>query len=122
MKKIKTANATESQINWLVSKIMGEDYSPVPTTNGIGMEFPATNFTGDWGQAGPVIDRFELENSHGIDSYVGYTNKYWWREADGGTDERKEFAAEGDTKLCAMMRVLIKAWYPQEVEVPEELK
>lgn len=123
MKTVKIEKLTESQVNYAVAVILG--YSPTVTvlkgvqTVWINGHHKAA-FTSDWGQAGPILERYAITAQRGHDCYVANTNKYWWAEEDGGTEYYEAYSAEGPY-LIAAMRCYVASKLGDEVEIPEEL-
>ena len=103
---------TGAALDWSVAKCEGEDYSPVTTYNGIGHEFPPTNYSTDWAQGGTIIER------EGIS--VIQSNDQWEANSRYDVDEyyRIEF---GPTPLIAAMRCYVASKLGDNVEIPEEL-
>ena len=110
MMKIKTADLTGPALNWVVAKVEGENYRPVTTYNGIGHEFPPIDYSTDWAQGGPIIEREEISIGKADDPN-------WWAfkgwKAEDGTP--------GPTPLIAAMRCFVTSRLGDEVEVPAEL-
>ena len=73
--------------------------------NGFAREIP--NFSTDWSQGGPIIERESIDIMK-----VGFTQ---WR-ADCGP------AVTGPTPLIAAMRAFVTKKFGAEIEIPEELK
>lgn len=112
---MKTSELTGAALDWAVAKCEGEDYSPVITYNGIGQEFPATNYSTDWAQGGPIIEREKISveiKPHG----------YWMASFQYNYPDNKEFLTLGDTPLIAAMRCYVASKLGDEVEIPKELE
>ena len=118
--KVKTTKLIGPALDWAVAKCEGKPYSATMTTNGIGMEFPATNYSTCWTQGGPIIERefIELRNRT---SFSGGWEAWKW------LDENQDYLIVGkqghycSTPLIAAMRCLVASKLGDEVEVPEEL-
>jgi hypothetical protein len=112
---MKTSELTGAALDWAVAKAEGEDYSPTATTNGIGMEFEATNYSTEWSQAGPIIEREVpmLMRTNGGD---------WIAQGSYDTANDKEAQRYyGPTPLVAAMRCYVASKLGDDVDVPEEL-
>jgi hypothetical protein len=105
--KIKTSELTGAALDWAVATCEGEDYSPVTTYSGIGAEFPPTNYSTDWAQGGPIIERERIEIEH--DGHA------WWARIKADDDYT------GPTPLIAAMRCYVAAKLGDTVDIPEEL-
>jgi len=110
---METAKLTGAALDWSVAKCEGEDYSPVTTYSGIGQEFPPTNYSTDWSQGGPIIER------EGIT--VSKTRHGFWESHLRTYDERENYQT-GSTPLIAAMRCYVASKLGDEVEIPEELQ
>jgi len=98
--KIKTAEATDEALDWLVTKCEGYDHEV--TSSEWGMWGWAT----DWAQGGPLIEREGIALGKSWESWKAFTN------TNGG---------EGPTPLIAAMRCYVASKLGDEVEIPEEL-
>lgn len=141
--KVKVYEATPRQLDWLVATIEGlsprMEQEPYPNLRGAGVKpvftrtvheqgyapFEITqevpDFSTAWMSGGPLLDKYTILPGRGPDSFLASTNKYWWPEELGGTEQRSETWAEGGTMLAACMRCLVTAVMGTEVDVPEEL-
>lgn len=116
---MKTSELTGAALDWVVAKCEGEDYSPAVTYNGIGQESPPTNYSTDWAQGGPVIEREMKE--FGFDLWSGAhvpTGQFAATYCRGVPDSY----VYGPTPLIAAMRCYVASKLGETVEVPEELK
>lgn len=114
--KIKTSELTGAALDWAVAKCEGEDYSPVTTYSGIGQEFLPTNYSTDWAQGGPILDREKIEvTPWGVNGE--------WRARDFYEPSPGVPCAEqyGPTPLIAAMRCYVASKLGDDVDVPEEL-
>ncbi len=93
---MKTSELTGAALDWAVSKAIGE-YKPV--------EVP--NYSTDWAQGGPIIERERL-HVYPIDANT-------W-EAD-----TLDYTHFGPTPLIAAMRCYVASQLGDEVEIPKEL-
>jgi hypothetical protein len=112
---MKTHELTGSALDWAVAKCEGEDYSPVTTYSGIGAEFPPTNYSTDWSQGGPIIER------EGIDIAVSESGEEWNAQYRFKKIRDDEYWS-GPTPLIAAMRCYVASKLGDEVEIPEGLK
>ena len=128
--KIKTQDLTGPALDWAVAKCEGEDYSPVTTYNGIGQEFPPTNYSTNWSQGGPIIER-EGILLRALRSTGHSLNGQWLAMYDGTntctmvqwvkrTDWPHHYLS-GPTPLVAAMRCYVASQLGDEVDVPDEL-
>ncbi|WP_137917111.1 phage protein NinX family protein [Hydrogenophaga sp. 2FB] len=146
MTAIKVSDLSGAALDWAVAKCEGEEYSQVPTVNGIGMEFPATNYSTDWGLGGPILDRMNITTIRANDTYEvddkGFTTTQripqWFAECDQWTGHSLTTSYEGEnmdptfmigeaggyygtTRLIAGFRALVAFKLGAEVQVPIEL-
>jgi hypothetical protein len=87
-------------LDWAVAKAIGE-YKPVPVPN----------YSTDWAQAGPIIEREVIA--------ISYRGKYksWYARTNTYPPEY----IYGPTPLIAAMRCYVASKLGDEVEVPDEL-
>lgn len=123
--KIKVSEASSVQLDWMVAKCEGEPYSAVPTTNGIGMDFPATNYSTDWAQGGPIIEKvhmeFDFECIDAFGRHIACAPEDVYRAKCQPDDAMMPTCAKGPTHLIAAMRCYVASKLGDEVEVPDEL-
>jgi len=124
--KIKVAEATDSQLDWLVASIQGQiwtgDWYAVPHEFRFKTaKFPkgwsvcfldgrSFNPSTDWSQGGPIIEREGLE--------IGPSEGTTWRAMTGGREGAIKF---GPTPLIAAMRCFCASKLGDTVEIPKEL-
>lgn len=113
--KIKVSEATELQLDWMVTKIKGEVnleyYFPMRFRGAhIGGKF---NYTTNWAQGGPIIEREEI-------TVLRCFGK--WRAEKEDNEGDTAWAEDGPTPLIATMRCYVASKLGDEVEVPGELK
>lgn len=108
---MKTSELTGAALDWAVAECEGEDYSPVTTYSGLGAEFPPTNYSTDWAQGGPIIERERIETGY---DRTGRCSEPWI----AATLERM---ITGPTALTAAMRCYVASKLGNEVEIPGEL-
>jgi hypothetical protein len=101
--KIKTAEATDEALDWLVTKCEGYDHEV--TSSEWGMWGWAT----DWAQGGPIIECNLIT--------IFRHDEEWFAHSQLSTPE--DF--HGDTPLIAAMRCYVASQLGDEVEIPKEL-
>lgn len=109
---MKTSKLTGRALDWAVAKC--DAHGEILTAWFLGEGY-ALNYSTDWAQGGPIIEREE------IDIYCHESPKSgcgWWVAEITGTKAK----ARGNTPLVAAMRCYIASKLGDEVEVPEELK
>ena len=119
--KIKTAEATPLQLNWLVATCEGlefddegkpiwfpdsDEYFAVPRE----VYSPSTN----WAQGGPIIEREWICADRLMDGR-------WWACKRTNAGDSMLFQNAGPTPLIAAMRCYVTSKMGDEVEIPEEL-
>ena len=130
--KIKTSEATNTQINWLVAKCEGKESTLSVDGNGELFNLEAVDGEGmwmrystNWTQGGPIIDREKIAMSSAPDGlWAAYMPKgTQWLEHGGKTAEvfNWHFKQMGYTPLIAAMRCYVASKLGDEVEIPEEL-
>jgi len=107
---IKTSDLIGPALDWAVAKCEGERYSHDTTYNGIGQEFPPTNYSTDWARGGPIIEREKL-------CVVPQFPSGW----AATTDNAKDPIETGPTPLIAALRCYVASKLGDKVEIPEEL-
>ena len=116
MKPIKVAEATPLQLNWLVAKCEGlkcevPAYADTPwvrVTDTSGLQYVCPDYSTDWAQAGPILER------EGISIYRMTSDWSAAYNPSGATQD-------GPTPLIAAMRCFCCSKLGDTVEVPEEL-
>ena len=100
MKTIRVSEATESQLDWLVARIEGDE---LPKSGGTGLDYSS-----DWAHGGPILER------EGISIYRMTSD---WSAAynPSGTPQ------DGPTPLIAAMRCFCRSKLGDVVDIPEEL-
>ena len=124
--KIKTSEATELQLDWLVAKceghgyVMGEtEYAPDGRTYQRGTaQATGPHYSTNWAQSGPILSRERISRT--ID-HSGLWIAYW---SDGYTegDEGKHHMQCDRSELVAGLRCVVARKLGDEVEVPDELQ
>lgn len=138
MKTIKVSEATNTQLDWLVAKCEGlnpnTDYY-APKRFGLfsgwreadGFGYAIKNYTADWSQMGPIIEREGINISvHYQDDalsndmvQIGW-NGNLWNSSVPGTSGFLQWAY-GPTPLIAAARCFVVSKLGDTVEVPDEL-
>ena len=129
MKTIKVAEATELQLDWLVAKcedlklhrnaLLDGQVKEGWWVSGYYMDpnnwipLSLLNFSTDWAQGGPIIDRELIDLLHVRQNDLSIA----W-DATFGNDEVVE---SGPTALIAAMRCYVASKLGDTAEVPEEL-
>ena len=131
MKTVKVVEATERQLDWLVAYAQGR----TPTLNmnshgrvwhgwwlATGGEYERMpNYSNDWAQGGPIIEREGLCVGRKQQCDTAYcpindpTVDCWARTPNGG------HLSYGPTPLIAALRCYVAGKLGESVEVPEEL-
>ncbi len=122
MTKIKVSVATDNKLNWMVAKCLGFSdftfwHTGAVTTrqpNGIIINH---NYSENWLQGGPIIEREKLATSF-YNEALGWACFQSRRIGADGVLCRDWF---GPTPLIAAMRCYVASKLGDEVEVPEEL-
>lgn len=130
-KTIKVSEATTLQLNYLVAKCEGLHLYKDAMLKGVVMEgwhasgyymdpnlwarLNQLNFSTNWAQSGPIIEREDIEiclakeaGHHETEKWMGVKNNSWFGFAP--------------TPLIAAMRCYVASKLGDEVEVPEELQ
>lgn len=126
--KIKVSEATPRQLDWLVAKCEGLNpntdpevrkqyvgYNGFAEANGFG--YAIKNYSTNWSQAGPIIEREGIEVRKGNPLYFPKGNE------KGDYYEPLWIAGRhhGQTLLIAAMCCYVASKLGDEVEVPDEL-
>lgn len=145
--KIKVLEATDIQLDWLVSAALGQNpvmrhdhmrkkaadqsftgdlawhlsrqiNEPILVTEG-GVTKPVERYSTDWAQGGPLIFRENIGTCP-AEGHTPMGYEIWWRAGyDSYTLERPIY--EGPTPLIAATRCFVVSKLGVEVDVPEEL-
>jgi hypothetical protein len=108
--KIKISDLNGAQLDWAVAKCEGlkeEDF--VETDNLYGPKWSGPEYSIDWAQGGPIIER------EGLD--ILFQEKDRWLAVGFGMNE-----AQGPTPLIAAMRCYVGSKLGNEIEIPIELE
>ena len=116
-KKIKVSEATNTQLDWLVAKIEGDE---VVWYDKQGRAYERSKWdvdplykpTTNWSQMGPIIERVPLQvgKAQISESFVAYSQ-------NGVSCQQF-----GNTPLIAAARCYVASKLGEELEVPEELE
>ena len=113
MNTVKVAEATNTQLDWLVAKCEGSWVlsldSFVPHHR-----LGRMNFSTDWSQGGPIIEREKISVIH-----MEGTQHWVARKFQPACDTTPK--SEGPTSLIAAMRCYVASKLGDEVDVPEGL-
>jgi len=108
---MKTSDLIGPALDWAVAKCEGVEYSYVIQYDGIGNAYDPCEFSTNWAQGGPIIERELIKVSP-------YHNQGgWWAE-----HAITKAVFGGPTPLIAAMRCYVASKLGDEVEIPEELK
>jgi len=100
--KIKTDELQGAALDWAVAKAVGE-YKPTAVPN----------YSTDWAQGGPIIEREFIC----VSAPMHPSTRPWFAISDSAG-----FKSAGPTPLIAAMRCYVASKMGDEVEIPEELK
>ena len=103
MRTMKTSEATDMVLDWLVAKCEGNKSIAYYST--------------DWSQGGPIIERERIELK-----YLGYDTPPYWGAVKFQPSSYSRKGTVGDTPLIAAMRCYVAFLLGDWVDVPEELK
>lgn len=112
--KIKTANLTDTALNWAVAKCEGVTVAKFPESpslfygEGLRRFEPDTN----WSQGGPIIQREMVS--------LDWAARMVWNARIYVPDE-EPWQADGPTPLIAAMRCFVAMRLGDEVDVPDKM-
>ena len=112
--EMKTSELIGPALDWAVAKCEGVEYSLVILYDGIGNATDPCEFSTNWAQGGPIIEREEIEltlESPGL----------WHATIDLMEGDAMIESQYGNTPLVAAMRCYVASKLGDEVEIPEEL-
>lgn len=124
--KVKTSEATPIQLNWMVAKCKGIEVVAMkegratfsdPTDDGALNEMPI-NYSTDWAQGGPIIEREEIGTKRRMPCMRG---EEWEASGSVGAKGAGYSHAFGPTPLIAAMRCYVASRLGEEVDMPDEL-
>jgi hypothetical protein len=111
MKTIKVSEATNIQLDWLVTHIEGIKTYGIKDWLEQRRYTHGVKFCTDWAHGGPIIEREKIELVPSIDG------KVWYAESL----DRKARIERCPTPLIAAMRCFVTSKLGDEIEVPDEL-
>ena len=105
---MKTSELTRAALNWAVAKCEGE------------LEhWPDIEYSTDWAQGGPIIEREKIGFTQGNEVCDDWVASYSWVRPRMDIDDSVE--GIGSTPLEAAMRCYVASKLGDEVEIPTEL-
>jgi hypothetical protein len=113
--KIKTSELTGAALDWAVAKCERVDdyilYESFMTRWGDD-EGDTYQYSTDWAQGGPIIEREKIDVMWCGDRWCAYTMT---------PDGQSQLITEGETPLIAAMRGYVASKLGEEVEVPDDV-
>jgi hypothetical protein len=127
--RMKTNELIGPALDWAVAKCEGmSNLRPNPHRfdqrlimdgpEGNGVFLQTLNYSTDWAQGGPIIDRCQIATEH--DYLSGWIAAY--SHPVCGFGKRGYFHQTGPTPLIAAMRCYVASKLGDDIDVPEELK
>ena len=121
---IKVSEATPLQLDWMVAncegyeivRMRGSEITFLDRTEDGALSERHINYSTDWSQGGPIIEREFIELTT-----TNRSNAEIWEAIFPGRGE-DSVVQYGPTPLIAAMRCYVVAKWNDEVEIPEELK
>lgn len=111
--KIKTSELTGAALDWAVAKCEGVEYLAQPEYDGIGKRYEPTNYSTNWSQGGPILERENIQLL--IDTLGNHFAVLWIKGIGYGP------RMDGPDPLTAAMRCYVASKLGDTVDVPEEL-
>lgn len=111
---MKASELIDEPLNFAVARALGERPHIFHDTTCVAYLSNDHNYSEDWSQGGPIIEREKIDlvwQAGGYEDWTAYPNH-------GMNDE---FAQCGPTPLIAAMRAYVASRLGDEVEIPEEL-
>jgi hypothetical protein len=108
---MKTNELTRNALDWAVAKCEGIYFE-----NFEEFEMYAGDYSTDWAQGGPIIEREGI----GLDQYADYPR--WQAFTPAPEQPSGQAACNGPTPLIAAMRCYVASKLGEDVSIPEELK
>jgi hypothetical protein len=122
MKTIKVSNLSGAALDWAVANCEGRKpmyYNGIVRAtasprypDSAPMFGPELNYSTDWSQGGPIIERYGISVCEGSP-----VNGLEWMACDRGST----YIQHGSTYLIAAMRCYVAGKLGDEVEIPDEL-
>lgn len=127
--KIKTSELTGAALDWVVAKLETKETSSVvdlyKLVDGLWVQHYKHQYSTDWSQGGPIIERENIDTRKTYNSGVPSTNPYdaWKAQMTfkNGKLVAGEFFDYGQTPLIAGLRCYVASELGDEVDIPEEL-
>ena len=117
--KIRTADLNGAALDWAVAQCEGLDEREyVEIDNLYGAKWRGPEYSTDWAQGGPIIEREKIEWQ-----WIPAPDKahqYGARKPSLGGLNRT-FCMDGPTVLVAAMRCCVISEFGYEIDIPEEL-
>ena len=128
---MKTSELTGAALDWAVAKCEGA-YAPsvdadIDGTKRINYGGMYPDWSTDWAQGGPIIEREQLSveprynGDEGLVCWVAYGHNLKYDER-GEYIEGSDHLQEGPTPLIAAMRCYVASKLGDTIDIPEELK
>lgn len=112
--KIKTSELTGAALDWAVAEVI----KPGDGQRILNNEIDFVQFSNDWAQGGPIIEREEIGTKRRAPCMRGEE----WEAMGSITAKGAGYRhAVGPTPLVAAMRCYVASKLGEEVEVPDEL-
>lgn len=106
--KVRVSEASDTVLDWMVTV----------TLNGSCEGYPEHEYSTDWSQGGPIIEREEIGVSRRMPCMRG---EEWGAHGSISAKGAGYRWAAGPTPLIAAMRCYVASRLGEEVEVPDEL-
>ena len=120
---MKTSELTGAALDWAVAKAGGGGNFPAAFASN--HKIGRCNYSTNWAQGGPIIDREDIAMSSKPDGlWAAYAPKGTRLVQHGGKDVEVfnwYFKQEGFTPLIAAMRCYVASKLGDEVDIPKEL-
>lgn len=126
--KVKTAELIRVALNWAVAQCLGlktdiPSWAKTPWVRCFdesGVQYVCPEFSTDWSQGGPIIDKHDIDIFRDDDAtqFGAHTGRMTKHPTRGTLTWNGQ---KGPTKLVAAMRCFVASKLGDEVDVPEEL-
>ena len=117
---MKTSELTGPALDWAVAKCEGDEYAPEFAEDHDGNEYPASAYSTDWAQGGPIIEREGITLKQVADGT--WRADYSKAVLKADKSAYAYLANKGQTPLVAAMRCFVASKLGEEVNIPAELK
>ncbi|WP_434716016.1 phage protein NinX family protein [Paraburkholderia sp. A3RO-2L] len=113
--KLNAAELTGRALDWAVARCLGEQFDEKETFDGIGNAYPATRYSSDWDQGGPLVERCMREGLlvQAVDP------QYETLPAFKATFDGWQSVYRADSMLVAVCRCFVGRKLGSEIEVPQ---